>query len=158
MAKPAAPASPPAPGSRTLNEAIAGSTQRGLRSPLASSAVQPPTPAASPAFTLLRRARDESATRSARWTWQAPQASVITEFDDAGYAWLVRLVQAARGRWVDVADSAGPQDALEVRWWRDGWPHATLRIEAGGLRWIEASGRVRYAPLEAASLQRLRAL
>ena len=66
------------------------------------------------------------------------------------------MVQAARGRWVEVSERGESLDALEVRWWRDGWPHATLRIEAEGLRWIEPSGRIRYAPLDAGTLQRLR--
>ena len=56
------------------------------------------------------------------------------------------------------ADRAGQRaaSALEVRWWRDDWPQATLRIEADGLRWIEHDGRIRHAPLDPASLQRLR--
>jgi len=114
------------------------------------------TPAASPALTLLRRARAEIEAGSARWTWQPPTATSMQPFDDAGQAWLVRVVQAARGRWVDVADRGAALAADEVRWWRDGWPHATLRIEAEGLRWLEPNGRVRYAPLDAAALQALR--
>ena len=117
-----------------------------------------PVIAASPALTLLRRVRAERAAAAARWTWQAPQAGTITAFDEMGDGWLLRVVQAARGRWSDVTDAGAAHDALEVRWWRDGWPHATLRIEAEGLRWIEANGRVRYAPMDAAAMQRLRAM
>jgi hypothetical protein len=113
-------------------------------------------PAASPAFTLLRRAQAELATGSVRWTWAAPGVAVMAPFDDAAQAWLARVVQLARGRWVDVRERGESLDALEVRWWRDGWPHATLRIEAEGLRWIEPNGRIRYAPLDAATLQRVR--
>jgi hypothetical protein len=112
--------------------------------------------AASPAFTLLRRAQAELASGSVRWTWAAPGAAMMVPFDDAAQAWLSRVVQLARGRWLDVHERGESLDALEVRWWRDGWPHATLRIEAEGLRWIEPNGRIRYAPLDAATLQRLR--
>jgi hypothetical protein len=112
--------------------------------------------AASPAFTLLRRAQAELAAGSALWTWAAPGVATMAPFDDAAQAWLARVVQLARGRWVDVRERGESLDALEVRWWRDGWPHATLRIEAEGLRWIEPSGRVRYASLDAAALQRVR--
>ena len=124
----------------------------------APNAAAEPAMAASPALTLLRRVRAERAAGAARWTWQAPQAGTITAFDEMGDAWLQRVVQAARGRWSDVADAGAAGDALEVRWWRDGWPHATLRIEADGLRWVEANGRVRYAPMDAAALRRLRAM
>ena len=113
---------------------------------------------ASPASALLRRARSESATGSARWSWMAPGAPAVAPFDAAGQAWMTRVVQATRGRWVDTAERAGAGDAVEARWWRDDWPQATLRIEADGVRWIEHSGRMRYAPLEPAALQRLRAL
>jgi hypothetical protein len=112
--------------------------------------------AASPALTLLRRARAELASGAARWAWATPGAATMTPLDDAAQAWLSRVVQAAAGRWVEVNQRGESLEALEVRWWRDGWPHATLRIEAEGLRWIEPSGRVRYAPLDAATLQRLR--
>jgi len=112
--------------------------------------------AASPALTLLRRAQAELASGSARWTWIAPGAATMAPLDDAAQAWLSRVVQLTRGRWVDVGERGEALDALEARWWRDGWPHATLRIEAQGLRWIEPSGRIRYAPLDAAALQRLR--
>jgi hypothetical protein len=116
------------------------------------------TAVASPALTLLRRARAEQAAGSAHWEWQRPGALAPTAFDDAAQAWLVQVIQTARGQWLEAGERAGTGEALEVRWWRDGWPHATLRIEAEGLRWIEQSGRVRYAPLDAAALQRLRAL
>lgn len=112
--------------------------------------------AASPALTLLRRMRAESAAQSASWTWQPPGATVPRPVDADGEAWLLRLLQAARGRWVDVAVPSDAGSADEVRWWRDGEPHARLRIEAGGLRWIEASGRIRFAPLEPPALERLR--
>jgi len=112
--------------------------------------------AASPAFVLWRRARSEVAAGSARWSWMPPGTPRVAPLDDAGQAWLTRLVQTARGRWIEVAERAGSGDAIEVRWWRDDWPQATLRIEAEGVRWIEHSGRVRYAPLDAAALQRLR--
>ena len=111
---------------------------------------------ASPALTLLQRARAELAAGSARWTWAVPGSPVMAPLDDAAQAWLARVVQAARGRWADVSERGESLDALEVRWWRDGRPHATLRIEDDGLRWIEPSGRIRYAPLEAGALQRLR--
>ena len=113
-------------------------------------------PVASPALTLLRRARGELATGSAAWTWAAPGSVAMAPFDDAAQAWLLRVVQLARGRWVDVSERGESLNALEVRWWRDGWPRATLRIEDEGVRWIEPSGRIRYAPLDAATLQRLR--
>jgi hypothetical protein len=114
--------------------------------------------AASPAFALLRRARTELPGGQARWSWTAPGSPLMVAFDDAGQHWLTRVVQASRGRWTEVTERAGARDALEVRWWRDDWPQATLRIEADGLRWIEHGGRVRYAPLDPATLQRLRSL
>ena len=113
--------------------------------------------AASPAVTLLRRARAEQAAGSARWSWTPPGSPLMAPFDEAGMAWLTRVVQATRGRWTDVSDR-GSGEAIELRWWRDDWPQATLRIEADGLRWIEHGGRIRHAPLDAASLQRLRGL
>ncbi len=106
-------------------------------------------------MTLLRRAQAEVA-GGTDWTWIPPGNAVMVPFDAAARAWLSRVVQAARGRWVEVGERGESLDALEVRWWRDGWPHATLRIEAGGLRWIEPGGRIRYAPLDAATLQQLR--
>jgi hypothetical protein len=147
----------PAPASR-LNDTSAATGARSARKAEAvrSDAASEVVPAASPALTLLRRARVESAAGSARWTWAAPGAARVTPFDDDAQAWLLGVVQSARGRWADVAERGESLDATEVRWWRDGWPHATLRIEAQGLRWLEPSGRIRYAPLEAAVLQRLR--
>jgi len=112
--------------------------------------------AASPALTLLRRIRAESTAQSARWTWQAPGATAPRPVDADGLAWLLRLVQAARGRWVDVAVPSDPGPATEVRWWHDGQPHARLRIEADGLRWLEPSGRIRFAPLDPQALEPLR--
>lgn len=112
--------------------------------------------AASPALTLLRRLRAESAAKSAQWTWQPPGVTAPRPVDAAGQAWLLRLVQAARGRWADVAVPSDPGAATEARWWRDGQPHARLRIEAGGLRWLEPSGRIRFAPLDPAALEPLR--
>ena len=112
--------------------------------------------AASPALTLLRRIRAESAVPSAQWTWQPPGAAAPRPVDADGEAWLLRLVQTARGRWVDVAVPSDAGGATEVRWWRDGEPHARLRIETGGLRWLETSGRIRFAALEPHALERLR--
>jgi hypothetical protein len=112
--------------------------------------------AGSPALTLLRRIRADSAAQSAQWTWQPPGATAPRPVDADGEAWLLRLVQTARGRWVEVAVPSDPGGAAEVRWWRDGQPHARLRIEAGGLRWLETSGRIRFAPLEPPALERLR--
>jgi hypothetical protein len=112
--------------------------------------------AASPALTLLRRIRAESAVPSAQWTWQPPGAAAPRPVDADGEAWLLRLVQTARRRWVDVAVPSDAGGATEVRWWRDGEPHARLRIEAGGLRWLETSGRIRFAALEPHALERLR--
>jgi len=121
-------------------------------------AVEPAVDAAagtSPAFTLLRRARSDTTSGTARWTWMPPGKAAVTPMDDAAHDWLARVVQASRGRWSDSAERAGPGDAVEVRWWRDDWPQATLRIEADGLRWIEHNGPIRHAPLDAATLQRL---
>jgi hypothetical protein len=154
------PAAPPAPAIAQANapppaaalELHQGAVQRDGRKAEFGEAVA----AASPAFTLLRRAQAELATSSVRWTWAAPGVATMAPFDDAAQAWLSRVVQLARGRWVDVHERGESLDALEVRWWRDGWPHATLRIEAEGLRWIEPNGRIRYAPLDAATLQRVR--
>jgi hypothetical protein len=154
LAKAASATVPSLPSS----DAMAAQAPSALRLASAPNALAEATPAASPALTLLRRVRAEHAARTARWTWQAPQAGTVTAFDEMGEAWLLRVVQSARGRWSDVADAGAGRDALEVRWWRDGWPHATLRIEADGLRWVEANGRIRYAPMDAAALQRLRAM
>jgi len=112
--------------------------------------------AASPALTLWRRSTAESTARSAIWTWQPGDAPSPRSFDADAQAWLLRLVQAARGRWIDVAEVSNGQAATEVRWWRDDQPHARLRIESEGLRWIEPGGRIRYAPMEPAALARLR--
>jgi hypothetical protein len=111
--------------------------------------------AASPPFTLLRRARGDTASGNARWTWMPPGKAAIVPMDDAAQAWLARLAQASRGRWTDSAERVGAGHAVEVRWWRDDWPQATLRIEADGLRWIEHNGPARHAPLDAVALQRL---
>jgi len=112
--------------------------------------------AASPALALLQRARSETATGSARWTWATPGRDATAPFDDAAQAWLGGVAQSAPARWGDVTDRGDARDAIEVRWWRDGQLVATLRIEADGLRWIDATGRVRHAPLDAPALQRLR--
>jgi hypothetical protein len=112
--------------------------------------------AASPAFALLRRARSEQAGGAARWTWMPPGKATILPVDAQAEAWLLRAAQASRARWSDSTVRSAPGDALEVRWWRDDWPQATLRIEADGLRWIEHNGRIRHAPLDTAALQRLR--
>jgi hypothetical protein len=111
---------------------------------------------ASPALTLLQRARAENAAGSARWTWAAPGSAAMAPFDDAGQAWLQRVVQATRGRWSETSERGESLDAVEARWWRDGWPYATLRIEVNGVRWIEAGGRIRHAPLDTAASQALR--
>lgn len=112
--------------------------------------------AASPALTLWRRAVAESNARTAIWTWQPANAPSPRSFDADGQAWLLRLVQTARGRWTDVAEASDGAAATEVRWWRDDRAIARLRIEAQGLRWLEPSGRIRFAPLEADALARLR--
>ncbi len=112
--------------------------------------------AASPALTLWRRAVAESGARAAIWTWQPADAPSPRSFDADGQAWLLRLVQAARGRWTDVAERSDGAAAAEVRWWRDDQTIARLRIEAQGLRWLEPSGRIRYAPMDADALARLR--
>lgn len=131
-----------------------------LRTPIAKAEPAPAAEgtapaAASPALTLLRRIRAESAAQTAQWTWQPPGATQPRPVDAEGEAWLLRLVQTARGRWVDVAVPSDTGSAAEVRWWRDGQPHARLRVEAGGLRWLETSGRIRFAPLEPPALERL---
>jgi hypothetical protein len=112
--------------------------------------------AASPAATLLRRSRSETASGHARWTWMPPGRAAIVPLDEAGHEWLTRVAQAARERWTDTTERAGPGNALEVRWWRDDWPQGTLRLEVDGMRWIEHNGRTWRAPLDQASLQRLR--
>lgn len=124
--------------------------------PAALSAAPGASAAASPALTLWRRSTAESTARSAIWTWQPGDAPSPRSFDADAQAWLLRLVQSARGRWVDVAEASNGEAATEVRWWRDDQPHARLRIEAEGLRWIEPSGRIRYAPMDPAALARLR--
>ena len=92
-------------------------------------------------LTLLRRSRSEMGNGRARWTWMPPGKAAIVPLDEAAHEWLARVAQASRGRWTDTTERAGPGEALEVRWWRDDWPQATLRIEVDGLRWIEHSGR-----------------
>lgn len=109
---------------------------------------------ASPTQTLWRRARDELATGAAHWAWSAPGRPTITPVDGDALAWLQRVTLAAQGRWGDAGGRAEPQ-ATEVRWWRDGWPVATLRIEPDGVRWVDPGGN-RFAPLDAATVQRLR--
>ncbi|HSB98741.1 MAG TPA: hypothetical protein VLE45_02420 [Burkholderiaceae bacterium] len=111
--------------------------------------------AASPASALLRRAQGELSAGRARWTWVAPGRLTIAPFDEDAQAWLSRVAQAAQDRWSETGERGEPRDAIEARWWRDGWPQATLRIEADGLRWIEGE-RIRHAPLDAAALHRLR--
>lgn len=112
--------------------------------------------AASPALTLLRRARADADTRSAIWTWQTATATTARSFDAEAQDWLQRLVYDARGRWVDVAERSDGGPATELRWWRNDEAVASLRIEAQGLRWTEPSGRIRYAPMTADELNRLR--
>ncbi|HEU5293705.1 MAG TPA: hypothetical protein VFU71_02845 [Burkholderiaceae bacterium] len=141
------PPTVPTPGATELRAALAPQGARKLEISEAATA--------SPAVTLLQRVRAETAAGSARWTWAAPGSAMMAPFDDAAQAWLQRVAQAARGRWSEVSDRGETHDAIEARWWRDGWPHATLRIEADGLRWIEAAG-IRHAPLDATTVQRLR--
>ena len=143
-----------AAGAGALHEQFA---LRSMGKAEASSALAAPATvsAASPASALLRRAQGELATGSARWTWAAPGRPTITPFGDEAQAWLSRAALAAQGRWSDTGDRGESRDAIEARWWRDGWPQATLRIEADGLRWIEGE-HIRHAPLDAAALQRLR--
>lgn len=111
--------------------------------------------AASPALTLLRRARADAEAHSAIWTWQTASAATARSFDIEAQEWLQRVVYAARGRWVDVAERSDGGAAADVRWWRNDEPVATLRIEAQGLRWAEPSGRIRYASMTADELARL---
>lgn len=111
--------------------------------------------AASPALTLLRRARADADTRSAIWTWQPGSGATARSFDADAQEWLQRLIYAARGRWVDVAERSDGGTATELRWWRNDEPAAVLRIEAQGLRWTEPSSRIRYAPMTADELARL---
>ena len=166
---PAAPTASPAATDAQQRDAAARSDLRmssaagraaavaGARAPAVDSATSAETGiAASPAFVLLRRVRSELGNASARWTWMPPGKAAIVPLDEAGHEWLARVVQASRARWNDTTERAGPGEALEVRWWRDDWPQATLRIEADGLRWVEHNGRIRHAPLDAATLQRLR--
>jgi len=140
---------------RMSSAAARAAAVAGARAPAVDPAVEAAA-AASPAFTLLRRARSELGNGNARWTWMPPGKAAIVPLDDAAHEWLARVAQATRARWIDTTERASAGEALEVRWWRDDWPQATLRIEADGLRWIEHSGRIRHAPLEAATLQRLR--
>jgi hypothetical protein len=112
--------------------------------------------AASPALALLRRARAETEARSAIWTWRPEPGASARSFDADAQAWLQRLVYAARGRWADVAERSDNNGADELRWWRNDEPVALLRIEAQGLRWIEPSSRIRFAPMTADELERLR--
>ena len=162
------PAAPPAPADSGVGAQRAAAAQPELQARASTPSVDElrlsaasrgggaPQPAASPLLTLLQRVRADSAAGSVRWTWVSPGGAAPVPFDDAGQAWLQRLMQAARGRWSDVAERGETAEATEVRWWRDGWPHATLRIEADGLRWFDANGRIRYAPLDASTLQRVR--
>lgn len=137
--------------------AVAGDQRMRMAAPRAETAVEGAAQAAaSPALTLLRHIRAESTAQSAQWTWQPPGATAPRPVDADAQAWLLRLVQSARGRWADVAVPSDPGAATEVRWWRDGQPHARLRIESAGLRWLEPSGRIRFAPMEPSALEPLR--
>jgi hypothetical protein len=60
---------------------------------------------------LLRRAQAELAAGSVRWTWAAPGVATMAPFDDAAQAWLARVVQLARGRWVDIHERGESADA-----------------------------------------------
>lgn len=129
---------------------VRNGTARGTRSAPAATAD------ASPTLTLWRRAQDELASGAARWTWSAPGRPTIAPLDADALAWLSRVTQGAQGRWGDADGHAELPAAIEARWWRDGWPYATLRIEPDGVRWVEAGGRARFAPLDPATLQQLR--
>lgn len=129
---------------------VRNGTARGTRSAPAATAD------ASPTLTLWRRAQDELASGAARWTWSAPGRPTIAPLDADALAWLSRVTQGAQGRWGDADGHAELPAAVEARWWRDGWPYATLRIEPDGVRWVEAGGRARFAPLDPATLQQLR--
>ena len=129
---------------------VGNGTARGTRAAPAATAD------ASPTLTLWRRAQDELASGAARWTWSAPGRPTIAPLDADALAWLSRVTQGAQGRWGDADGHAELPAAVEARWWRDGWPYATLRIEPDGVRWVEAGGRARFAPLDPATLQQLR--
>jgi hypothetical protein len=160
----------PAPPARDPQAAAPAPLQGPLAAlPRAPSATDAPTPtsetvrslapqgpaAASPALTLLRRVGADAASRSAIWTWQPESGASARSFDETGQGWLQRLVYAARGRWIDVSERSDGAAATEVRWWRNDEPAALLRIEARGLRWIEPSQRIRYAPMSPDELARL---
>jgi hypothetical protein len=59
--------------------------------------------AASPGADAKVTHQADSAAQSAQWTWQPPGATAPRPVDADGEAWLLRLVQTARGRWVEVA-------------------------------------------------------
>jgi hypothetical protein len=147
-------AAAPARSAATLGgSAPAVDTSRLAAAPLAGASG---VAAASPALTMLRRARADAESRSAIWTWQTEPAVTARSFDAEAQEWLQRLVYAARGRWLDVAERSDGGPAAELRWWRNDEAVALLRIEAEGLRWTEPSGRIRYAPMTADELARLR--
>ncbi|MFO1218497.1 MAG: hypothetical protein U1E89_09020 [Burkholderiaceae bacterium] len=137
-------ASPPAAAATSSSEAH-GSGVMALQAPAAPS----------PALTLLRRVRSDGDAHGAIWTWQIDPGTSARSFDADGQAWLARLVYAARGRWADVAERNDGGSAAELRWWRNDEPAALLRIEEQGLRWIEPSQRIRFAPMTADELARL---
>jgi hypothetical protein len=149
-------AAPSATGIVAAPEVAVGSKQTLSQGAATAPGVAAAPGAASPALTLWRRAVAESSARAAIWTWQPADAPSPRSFDADGQAWLLRLVQAARGRWTDVAERSDGAAAAEVRWWRDDQTIARLRIEAQGLRWLEPSGRIRFAPMDADALARLR--
>lgn len=158
LVSPSPPSAPPAAAAlrRAPSAADAPTADAGSRSGETARSLVPQGPAAaSPALTLLRRVSADSENRSAIWTWQPEAAATARSFDTDGTAWLQRLVYAARGRWVDVAERSEGTSATEVRWWRNDEPVALLRIEAHGLRWIEPTQRIRFAPMSAEELTRL---
>lgn len=159
--RPAAAAKAPADrtdaAQRSIAEAAPAGSSRAAARDGAATVPAAPASAASPALTLWRRSSAEMQSRSAIWTWQPGTAPSPRSFDVDAQAWLLRLMQAARGRWVDVAETNDGGAATDVRWWRDDQPVARLRIESAGLRWIEPSGRIRYAPMDPAAIERLRA-
>ena len=55
----------------------------------------------------------------------------------------------------DVGERGDGAAAAELRWWRNDEAAALLRIEEQGLRWIEPSQRIRFAPMSADELARL---
>jgi len=162
-APPAALAKEQGPRAADVDRAVGPTTSppasgelRATLAPRAARKAEADVPRAAPARALLQLAQAEIASGTARWTWTAPGRTDATPLDAAAQAWLERVAQQADGHWTDTADRGEPSAAIEVRWWRDGQLHATLRIEAEALRWLEPGGAVRRAALDGGTLQRLR--